>query len=103
MTTSARLRAAALTLTRISFGLGVALATSRISTPRSPNTAAFIVDPPGRVRLLQRDSRFLDQAAHLVAVGLDEIGQMAGRACHDLAAPCLQRLHDIGRLDRTNK
>src|SRR6266404_7719314 len=103
MRISARLSAAALTLTRISFGFGVGLATSLISTPRSPSTAAFIVDLPDTVPLLQRDSRFLDQPTHLLTVGLDEIGELAGGARDDLTASCLQRLHDIGRLDRTNK
>src|SRR5882672_8381618 len=40
---SARLSEAARTLIRISWGLGTGLATSRISTPCSPATAAFMI------------------------------------------------------------
>src|ERR1700730_6312199 len=47
---SARLSDAARTLTRISCGLGTGLATSRISTPFSPTTAAFIFPPLRRHR-----------------------------------------------------
>src|ERR1700722_5389483 len=48
---SARLSEAARTLIRISCGLGTGLATSRISTPFSPTTAAFIFPPLRRHRL----------------------------------------------------
>src|SRR5262249_8517302 len=67
---SARLSDAAFTLIRISCGLGAGFATSRISTPFSPTTAAFIV-----FLLLEREAHDAHQPVGHLGKAVDAVAE----------------------------